>query len=248
GRIVYQYASITALVRDSATIGIQNAGRDTGLQVAFDATYVHDGLAVRFTPPARFLTVTPGTGTIAPGAFTDLRLRFNAAGLLSGVYQAAMRLAGNDPRVPVFLVPTRLDVLGVPDLATPVDTLDFGLVDIGYPQVQQLPVHNPGSEPLLVRQILNGDGAFAPRVTTLSIPPFGSALLDVRFAPVRAQPYLDALVLRSNDPDKPAKVVVLQGVGHEPPDVVLDGASLLSLRLEPGQTAAPPQHGADSLA
>ena len=36
GRIVYQYLSMRAAQRASSTIGIQNAARDDGLQIAFD--------------------------------------------------------------------------------------------------------------------------------------------------------------------------------------------------------------------
>ncbi len=238
GRIVYQYAAVGAAYRTSATVGIQNAVRDVGLQVAFNTDYVHDGLAVRFTPPARFLTLAPAGGTIAPGGFLDLRLRFDAANLLAGTYHAALRLAGNDPRLPVFHVPAQLSVTGAPDLVATPDTLDFGVVDLGFPQVRQLVIRNPGAEPLFVRQIETAEAAFAPRTNTLAVPPFGRALVDVRFAPAAAREYQEILFVRSNDPDQPNASIALRGTGRVPPDVVVDGASLLTARIPPGASVA----------
>lgn len=237
GRIVYQYAALQTGVRNSATIGIQNAARTTGLQVAFNAAFGRDGLAVRFTPPARFLRVTPGGGTIVPGGFVDLALRFDSAALLSGGYGAALRISGNDPRLPVFDVPAHLTVIGVPDVAVSPDTLDYGVVDLGYPQVRQVQVRNRGGEPLFVRQVGTGDTAFTPRNTSFTVPPFGNALLEVRFTPARTGSYTDVLFLLSDDPDQPGVPVRLRAVGREPPDVVVDGASLLTARVTAGTPA-----------
>ncbi|MFQ6058944.1 MAG: hypothetical protein ACE5MB_08735, partial [Anaerolineae bacterium] len=50
GSITYQYQSMVERLEE-ATIGIQNADGTQGLTIAYDQAYVHDGLAVRITPP-----------------------------------------------------------------------------------------------------------------------------------------------------------------------------------------------------
>jgi len=50
GSITFQYRSMGEPVNE-ATIGIQNADSTQGLTIAHNETYVHDGLAVAFTPP-----------------------------------------------------------------------------------------------------------------------------------------------------------------------------------------------------
>jgi hypothetical protein len=94
GQIVYQYLSITAATLNSHTIGMQNATKNDGLQVVFNnATYIHNNLAIRFRPPAKFLTVTPLAGTVPPGGSVNLTVGFNAADLFGGDYNGAAACA-----------------------------------------------------------------------------------------------------------------------------------------------------------
>ncbi len=51
GSITYQYQSMVARL-DEATIGIQSADGAQGLTVAYNESYVHDGLAVLISPPS----------------------------------------------------------------------------------------------------------------------------------------------------------------------------------------------------
>lgn len=48
GTITYQYLSFGAALTNSATVGIQNSTGTVGLQVAYNATYLHDNLAIQF--------------------------------------------------------------------------------------------------------------------------------------------------------------------------------------------------------
>jgi uncharacterized repeat protein (TIGR01451 family) len=50
GSFTFQYQTMGEPL-DEATIGIQNADRSQGLTIAHDEAYVHDGLAVVFSPP-----------------------------------------------------------------------------------------------------------------------------------------------------------------------------------------------------
>src|SRR5262249_29901728 len=67
GSIEYRYLAVGAVNAASATVGIQNGTRDDGLLVAYNTPYLADSLAVRIARPPRWLTVTPDTGSVAPG-------------------------------------------------------------------------------------------------------------------------------------------------------------------------------------
>src|SRR5207249_10099337 len=123
-------------------IGEQNNARNDGLQVTFNANYVKNSLAIRFRPPARFLTVNPSGGTVSPGGFVDLTVGFNAGGLFGGDYPGAIHIVGNDPVLPQRSLPAVLHVTGVPDIATSPGAIGFGIAYLGFPQLRQISVQN----------------------------------------------------------------------------------------------------------
>jgi len=110
--ILFQYADTND--QTYATVGIENAGGTDGLQVVFNATYIHDGLATLFSfvpPPDPWLVVTPNSGTI-PGPTTGAQLEvvFDATLLSVGVYTGSVVISGNDPDSPQVVVPVTLTV------------------------------------------------------------------------------------------------------------------------------------------
>jgi subtilisin family serine protease len=219
GEVVYQYLTMNAVNKAAATIGMQNAARNDGLQVNFNANYVKNDLAVRFRPPARFLSVTPPNGTIAPGAFLDLSVGFNAGGLFGGTYDGRVRVAGNDPVRPNVDVPATLHVIGVPDVSSNPGAVSFGNVFVGYPQLRQLRILNTGTDALQVTNITSSDPSFGVDQTTFTVPPLGQALLNTSFSPPAAGAHAATLTVSSNDPDTPELVVSLDGSGLIAPDV-----------------------------
>ncbi|HET9325283.1 MAG TPA: S8 family serine peptidase [Candidatus Eisenbacteria bacterium] len=234
GTIVYQYLAMNMTTKNSATIGMQNATRNDGLQVVFNAAYVKNALAVRFRPPARFLTVNPTGGTVPPGGFVDLTVGFNAGGLFGGDYAGAVRIAGNDPVLPTRDIPALLHVTGVPDIATAPASLDFGIAYLGFPQLRQISVQNNGTDALNVSGISFDDPAYGVDQSSFSVPPLGNALLFVSFNPTTVGPRPATMTIASNDPDTPAKAVPLTGQGLVAPDVRPDPASLSASQTIPG--------------
>ncbi len=226
GTIVYQYLTMNAVTKNSATIGMQNAARNDGLQVVFNANYVKNNLAIRFRPPAKFLTVSPAGGTVPAGNFLDLTVGFNAAGLFGGTYNGQIHIVGNDPVLPQKDVPCVLTVTGVPDIAANPAAIDFGNVFIGFPQLRQLTVNNIGTDDLVVTNVTSSDAAYGVDVTNFTVPPLGNAVLFVTFNPAGAAGYPAMLTLESNDPDTPGKTVTLAGAGLVPPDVGTDPTSI----------------------
>ncbi|MBU1073787.1 S8 family serine peptidase, partial [bacterium] len=110
--IVFQYATTNG--QSESTVGIEDGSGAVGLQVVFNAPYIHDGLATLFSfvpPPDPWLTVTPTSGTV-PGLTTGTQLEvgFNATDLTEGTYTGHVTIGSNDPDNPQVFVPVTLVV------------------------------------------------------------------------------------------------------------------------------------------
>jgi len=234
GQIVYQYLTMNATTKNSATIGIQNEAKNDGLQVVFNANYVKNSLAIRFRPPARFLTVSPPSGTVPPGGSTNLSVGLNAADLFGGTYQGTVRIRGNDPVLPQQNVPVTLNVTGVPDIATSPTSIDYGNVFIGFPGIRQLVIQNHGTDALVVSNVTANDPDYGVDQSSFTIPAQGNAQIFVSFSPPAPGSHPATLTISSNDPDSPSFTVPLSGNGVLPPDISTTPTSLTSTLPIPG--------------
>ncbi|HXG00219.1 MAG TPA: sialidase family protein, partial [Bacteroidota bacterium] len=76
GEVLTYYRRMLQTV-NSATIGIENANGSVGLQVVFNAAYMHDSLAIRyFLPDAPWLSENPVVGTIPPNGNQVIQVTF----------------------------------------------------------------------------------------------------------------------------------------------------------------------------
>jgi len=120
GRIIYQYNTLAGAY-SSSTVGIQSGAQYT--QVAYDATYLKNDLAVEFAlPKPAWLSYMPSNSILAAGSTTSVWFTGNAAGLSAGVYTATVTVASNDPDAPALAVPVFFTVSepdtdsdGIPD-------------------------------------------------------------------------------------------------------------------------------------
>jgi len=225
GTIIFQYLSMEGFVT-SATIGIQNDAKDDGLTVVYNAAYVHDDLAIKFSTAPEWFTVTPAGGTVPPAGTFDLTALFNAADLYGGDYRAVVHIDGNDPNVPRFDVPALMHVTGAPDITASPDNLDFGTVYLGFGTLRQFSVVNVGTDDLTVTDIVAGSAEYAPDQTAFTIGPMESRLITVSFTPAAVGDRSSVLTIYSDDPDEPELVVPLAGWGLEAPDIDVTPESL----------------------
>ncbi len=117
--IFFQYQNLSGDV-NSATVGIQNGDGSDGLQVVYNAAYLHDELAVRIA--AGWLDVSPLSGVIPAGGQVDLTVVFDAGALLVGDYSGTITVQSWDEiqSLPDMLIPVSLhveDVVPTIDLA-----------------------------------------------------------------------------------------------------------------------------------
>jgi len=133
GRIIYQYLDMTASLVNSCTIGTENVNGTTGLQVVYNAAYLHNNLAIKIEKGLAWLEQTPSTGTITPGGNQNVEVNFISTGLATGVYNGVMNVNSNDPLRPVKTIPVKLTVgvVGIENNVTGIPT-EFSLAQ-NYP-------------------------------------------------------------------------------------------------------------------
>jgi subtilisin family serine protease len=226
GTIIFQYETMTGYV-ESATVGIQNATKDDGLSVVYNAAYMHSNLAIKFAATPEWLKVSPAGGTVPPGGYIDLTALFNATDLYGGDYNGAVHIDGNDPNVPRFSVPAHLHVTGAPDIGAVPDSLDFGTVYIGVIDVLQFQVVNEGTDVLHVSDMVPGSAEFAvDPPTSFALDPLETRLVTVHFSPTAVGDRSSTLTVTSDDPDEASFVVPLIGAGLVAPDIAVTPTSV----------------------
>jgi hypothetical protein len=104
GMITIRYKQvIPGLDLESCTVGIQSGEPGVGLQVVYNAPYIHSELAVRFDRGARsFITsVSPSAGFLLPGAQEHIWITYSSVGFEPGTYEQELQcISMNDTTIP----------------------------------------------------------------------------------------------------------------------------------------------------
>ncbi len=108
GTILYQYQTVTD--GTSCTVGIENQDGSDGLEIVFNAPYLHDGLAILIDHSTPWLTVNPMAGSVGPYDFTLLDVMFNATEVTEGTYTGSITIFSNDQDESIIVVPVTLEV------------------------------------------------------------------------------------------------------------------------------------------
>jgi subtilisin family serine protease len=106
--ITYQYLEMGPGRLDECTIGIENSDGTDGLEMAFNAPYMHDNLAIKVG--LGWLVVSPASGIIDPHDSFVATVTFDASNLLTGTYTGSIHLDSNDPVNPNAVIPVTLNV------------------------------------------------------------------------------------------------------------------------------------------
>jgi len=211
GAVTMQYLTLTGVL-DSATVGIQNATKTDGLNIAFNQAYLHDNLAIRIAAIPQWLTVSPTSGRLYAGQSIPINLNISAAGLEGGTYPGSVNIQTNDPMNPVLTVDVTLDVTGAPDAAVQPASLDFGDRFLGLPDSVILHVFNNGTDLLHVSSIdssIPSELGVFPAMFDLS--PHASQEVTVTWTPSMLGPFAASLTVNSNDSGEPTIVVPVTG-------------------------------------
>ncbi|MBZ0172869.1 MAG: hypothetical protein K8E66_10845, partial [Phycisphaerales bacterium] len=109
GTIVYLYQDMQGDL-EACTIGIEQDNAYTGLEVAYAAPYVHDGLAVRIgtVDACPSLTEVPQAGLVWAGSSRDVNVHFEAGALSAGEYSCELVILSNVPGQGAVVVPVQM--------------------------------------------------------------------------------------------------------------------------------------------
>ncbi|MBD3297766.1 MAG: S8 family serine peptidase [candidate division Zixibacteria bacterium] len=98
GSIEYRYYQFTGnIVLDEATVGLENENGNEGLEVVFNANYLHDILLLRFSSPIQWVSVSPASGLILDGQSEMLSVALKSADLDTGLFYYDIEIYSNDP-------------------------------------------------------------------------------------------------------------------------------------------------------
>ena len=211
GEMLFQYRVVSGDT-DTATIGIQNGTATDGLQICYNSTYVQNGLAIKIIKTDDWLDVDPATGFVAQGETADITLSASAEDMEIGQYSCDLFLNTNDPNASQVNIPVNMMVSGsFPMIELSVNSIDFGLVNIGEEVTDTLIVYNLGNEILQVSNIEISLLEFSVSMTNFIVDPGESEELYITFAPLSAASCLADMSIYSNDPINPVVEVELIG-------------------------------------
>lgn len=112
GRIEYFYKNMDGIL-DEATVGIENDNGTIGLQIANNALYVKDSLAVLIAAEPDWLHTNTISGRIYNGSSAALVFTFQSDNFDPGYYSYDMIVETNDPSVPADTVRVSMIIYGM---------------------------------------------------------------------------------------------------------------------------------------
>ena len=169
GSIVFQYQNIYG-TSSGSTIGIENSSGTVGLQIAYNQTYLHNNLAVKFYLPNRWLAATPLSGTVEASGIDTVRLGMDAGDLEIGSYEADLMIMNSDPNNSMAVVPVTFIVTNNPAPPAAVDDLVIARM-MGHAALSWQPVtQNTNGQPITVNSYkiyCSDDPHFTPSPSNL---------------------------------------------------------------------------------
>jgi hypothetical protein len=102
GKVFFRYRQVSETFEaTSATIGLQSSEPSVGLQVIYNAEYVHSELALRFDLNRNFITsVTPSSLTLLPGGQETIWITYSSEGFEVGGYEQELKCVTSLPDLP----------------------------------------------------------------------------------------------------------------------------------------------------
>jgi hypothetical protein len=94
GKVVSQYANNFGTWQADVTVGIENESGTDGLQVTYNAAYLHNDMAINYV--TGWLSTNPSSGTVIPAGNQNVSVIFDASYLTQGVYTGSLRVVGRD--------------------------------------------------------------------------------------------------------------------------------------------------------
>jgi len=113
GKVMIYYKDMNATLT-SATVGIESPTGTDGLQVAYNAAYVANNLALQFSAEPDWLANNVSSGTLYNGSSVDIELVFSTEDFPTGNYSMDLKVNSNDPVTPVLTIPVTMEIAAIP--------------------------------------------------------------------------------------------------------------------------------------
>lgn len=175
-------------------------------------------------PLNSFVTVSPASGTIAPGDSQELTFKFKSGNMNSGSYNSILPFVTNDPQNILTLHPCVMEMTGSPAISVNPAELHFGELMAGATTFQELTIYNTGCDTLIIDSLdYNSPDIFYFGSLPFTVLPHDSTVINVRFSPLLATYYEDLVHFYSNT--EPLSIFI-DGTGIEAPSISFDPALL----------------------
>ena len=201
-----------------AGIGTLNPGGNVNFQVVFLVGHTIDE-ANLLASGSNWLFVNLNEGLIPANGSTIVTATTDAVGLIGGEYYATIGINSNDPFNESDSVRFILHVVGIPDLTTSPNSLDYGEVFISDADTLEFAVANTGTDRSEVDSLISTHPDFTVLTGPFHLSPAETTLVIVAFVPSSDTTAFGEILLYSNDPDAPITSIFVTGIGSPDPNL-----------------------------
>lgn len=116
-QIKYQYQTIApGFSVNESTVGIENFEGTDGLQIVYNAPYLHNSLAIQFYSQFDWLEPNTYSGSVPAGAMDTISCMFlNSTEMTPGMYSADVIISNTDPDSNPITMTAEMELLGEPN-------------------------------------------------------------------------------------------------------------------------------------
>ncbi len=165
-----------------------------------------------------YITLSPSSGSVAPGESVDVEVTFDGSTLSNGIFETDILVDSNDPATPTATVATTFEVSGqTSNIAVSEELLLFDNVFVGASNARSLIITNNGLSQLTISDIASDNPDFTPDFTEAILEAGEELELTVNFAPSSLGSINGILTITSDAANTASLEVILNGVGVEPP-------------------------------
>lgn len=152
-------------------------------------------------PAAEWISISPSSGILNPGETQTLTVNVNAKGQDGGMYDGAIRVYSNNPKIEKQ-IPFSISVVGAPDMLISKTNFDLGSVESSRSWGESFIIKNVGTAPLVLSNVTSDDLSLSISKSNFSLPTGEQLLLFVYVNKPQIGDFRGVLTLHSNDPDQ----------------------------------------------
>ncbi|MFY0688633.1 MAG: S8 family serine peptidase [Cyclobacteriaceae bacterium] len=183
-----------------------------------------------------WVAVNKETGSIQGSDTESITLKFNATGLVAGLYQANMIISTNDIVTPVQTLAVELKVEGEPKMELSTDTLYFNAFT-NYDTAEYITIGNIGTDTLTITQTSTDTSIFSVGSGLFELLPEEDTTLRVSLTADETGIATGHLIIHSSDTSNSVDSVFLSGMVLNPPLIGIDVDTLFKT-LNSGDTSS----------